>query len=157
MGTRKRSRIRTAAGYWAEGYVRVFLHRPNCDCAKEVPNRICKHWYLPKPAMSIFDQMLRVDAVGHDDYADAASDVFIEHLPGRDRGLWRRPNYLLPNMPAVEGAVPIGPESSWIKDDERLFGKDLAQQVNEAELAWARVLGPGHGPDDGMMPPREPV
>jgi hypothetical protein len=157
QGTRKRSRIRTAAGYWAEGFVRIFLHRPTCDCPKGVPNRVCKHWYINKPSVAMFNQMLRIDAVDHDDYADAASDVFVEKLPGKTTGLWRRPLYSMPNMPANEGAIPLGPESPYIKDDDRIFGSELARQISDTDRELATSLGPGHGPDEDWIPTREPV
>jgi hypothetical protein len=157
QGTHKRQRIRTAAGYWSEGYVRIFLHRPNCDCLKELPLRLCKHWAIPKPAMQLFNQMLRIDAVDHDDYADAAADVFIEKLPGKTFGLWRKPVYGAANNAANEGGVPMGPESSYIKDDDRVFGPALAQQINETEKEYATTMGPGHGPDEEWFPTFQPV
>ncbi len=158
QGTRKRSRIRTAAGYWSEGFVRVFLHRPSCNCEKAMPNRLCQHWNIGKSSLAMFNQMLRIDAVDHDDYADAASDVFIERLPGRQNGLWRKPDYSLTlNPSAYEGAIPLGPESAFIKDEGRIFGTELARQINDTAMEAADMLGPGHGPDAEWFPTYQPV
>jgi len=157
QGTKKRQRIRTGAGYWAEGFVRVFLHRPSCDCAQGMPKRLCKHWYIPKPAMTMFNQMLRIDAVDHDDYADAGVDVFVERLPGKTTGLWRKPVYGMGNVAADEGSVPMGPESAFIKDDERIFGHALATQISDTDREYAAQMGPGHGPSDEWLPPFQPV
>lgn len=157
QGTHKRSRIRTAAGYWAEGYVRVLLHRPDCNCEKGVPNRVCKHWRIPRPTMALFNQMLRIDAVDHDDFADAAADVFIEKLPGREHGLWRKPVYMGAQVAANEGAIPLGPESNYIKDDSRVFGTNLANQIADTDREYAKQMGPGHGPDEDWLPPYQPV
>lgn len=158
QGTRKRERIRTAAGYWAEGFVRIFLHRPTCDCDPALPTRLCKHWNVNKPTMTLFNQMLRIDAVDHDDYADAAADVFVERLPGKTFGLWRKPVYLQQQSNGHgEGAIPLGPESYYLKDDDRVFGPALAQQISDTDREYAERMGPGHGADEEWLPPFQPV
>lgn len=55
-GTRKVVRIREAAGYWLEGYVRLINDCPNLDL--------------------LINEMVRIGLSRHDDISDAAADVF---------------------------------------------------------------------------------
>jgi len=90
----KKARIRTGAGNWAEGYVRILLHKDNAD-----------NWIVPKVLRKCVGQILRVDHAGHDDLADAQTDGFIPQL-------WSKP-MSNPGMPAEEGSVAPRP---WDED-----------------------------------------
>lgn len=63
-GTRKTLRIREAAGYWIENFVRLIDNAPNRE--------------------QLEDEMLKIGFAAHDDVSDAAADVFRPEL-------WRRP------------------------------------------------------------------
>jgi len=75
QGTRKIERIRKAAGYWQEGYVRILLHK---DFRGE--------WIIPPMTRKLINQIIRIDAVKQKDLADAAADVF-------QPGIWRKPTF----------------------------------------------------------------
>jgi hypothetical protein len=148
-GTKKRQRIRTAAGTWAEGWVRVLLNKHETVMPD---GRKVIEWAEPAVWKMLANQMLRVDSVEHDDLADAAADVFVE-----DPRIWTRPSRMYLGDAPQEGQLPTGPAMGdrW-KENERLFGPDLAGQITESEEA-ASWMGPGHGPDNDWLPPREPV
>jgi len=148
QGTRKRSRIRKAAAHWAEGYVRVLLHR-RCTCGMDLPALECQHWVVPPIVLKFFNQMLRIDAVDHDDLADAAADVFVE-----EPKIWRRPLGLSFIM-GEEGAYPVQPNDDYTKRNP--LSQSMLEQIERTEMEAALVMGPGHGPDDNWLPPREPV
>jgi hypothetical protein len=136
-GTIKRARIRTSAGFWAEGFVRILLHRDK-DGA----------WIIPPVVKKFFNQMLRIDAVAHDDIADAQADIWTE-------GVWRRPTSP-EGMAGDEGSVPRGPGDSNLKAMSRpLTQAELREMMDERAQEEAQLLGPGHGADDDWMPPRE--
>lgn len=163
----KKSRIRTSAGHWAEGYVRILLHKRPCDCpppkidnnGKPIPVP-CPHWIIPNVVKKLFYQITRVDSSGgHDDIADAQADGFIE-------AIWKPPVGLIPNP--VEGAIPSSPGDEYLKTLSRpMTNEELFAMIdaNQAQRAWdeaaseAEYLGPGHGPDDEFLPPfpTEPV
>ncbi len=135
----KRARIRTAAGHWAEGYVRILLHKRNNE------------WFLNPTIRKLFSQILRIDVVSHEDLADAATDGFI-------RELWAPPTSN-PGIPGGEGTTPLRPWDNDLKDigkgptNEELRQLDLERQ----ELENEGYLSPGHGWDDESYLPREPV
>lgn len=149
QGTRKRSRIRQSAIHWAEGYVRILVHR-DCTCPMDLPSIECKHWKPSPTALTMFNQMLRIDAVEHDDLADAAADVFIEQPR-----IWRRPVSLSWMGAGEEGAFPIQPSDDYTKRNP--LSQQMLDQISETEREFAAMLGPGHGEDDYALPPREPV
>lgn len=153
QGTKKRSRIRKAAAHWAEGYVRVLLHR-QCQCPPHLPSLECPHWRVPPLALKFFNQMLRIDAVDHEDLADAAADVFIEELPNGGR-IWRRPLSINYFTAGDEGAYPVQPFDDETKRNP--LSHQMVEQIEDTEREAASWMGPGHGPDDYLLPPREPV
>jgi hypothetical protein len=91
----KKARIRTAAGQWAEGYVRILLHK---DSKGE--------WIIPPVVRKAIYQFVHVDADGHDDIADALTDGFISDL-------WRRPDFAMST--AIEGMPPMAPGDEQLK------------------------------------------
>ena len=153
QGTKKRSRIRKAAAYWAEGFVRVLLRRP-CQCPMDLPALECPHWRTPAIVLKFFNQMLRIDAVDHDDLADAAADVFVEEVPGGGR-IWRRPLQLTYMIAGEEGAFPVQPADDATKRNP--LSEQMLEQIEQTEYETAEMMGPGHGPTDTWLPPREPV
>jgi len=141
--TNKKARIRTGIGFWVENYVRILLHK---DASGE--------WIIPMVVRKLFNQILRIDVVDHDDLADAATDGFTP-------GIWVKPStqYQITD----EGAVPRSP---W-GDDLRAFSKppsieEVYEMIDQQrEVQW---MGPGHGPDIPMEPfdneleyPRVPI
>jgi hypothetical protein len=65
QGTKKHERIRTAAGYWSDGYVKLIDD--------------CENLHI------LIDQMLKLEGATYDDAADACADVW-------NQGVWRRPS-----------------------------------------------------------------
>lgn len=110
QGTKKRERIRKSAGLWAEGYVRILLHKDAHGA-----------WEIPQNTRMLLNQIMRVDVVKHDDLADAAADVFMP-------GVWRRPVFET-NISREEGMSPRSP------GDENL--RALSRPMTNEEL---RVL-----------------
>jgi len=124
--TNKKARIRSATGYWAEGYVRILLH-------KDVNGR----WIIPPIVRKLFSQILRIDVIEHDDLADAATDVFTP-------GIWLRP--VNPGLvSADEGTHPFAPGDEFLKSlshpmtNEELF--KMMEENKEIQETW----GPGRG------------
>lgn len=76
QATQKSKRIRGAAGMWADGFVRLPVFKDSSGAF--LPNSV--------PGLKeLRSQMLRVGISSHDDYADAASDVWAE-------GVWVKPS-----------------------------------------------------------------
>lgn len=105
----KKARIRTGAGNWAEGYVRILLNKD--------PGGV---WIVPKVVRKMVGQIVRIDHAGHDDLADAANDGFIPQL-------WARPT-ANPGLVTAEGTVAPRPWDEELKG----FGK---RPTNEELLA----------------------
>jgi hypothetical protein len=137
-GTKKRARIRTSIGYWAEGYVRILLHKDNQG-----------QWIIPMVVKKLFNQILRVDASAHDDLADAAADVFAN----TDPPIWRRPTALIPFN--EHGSIPRGPYEEDLKALSRpLSNFELKEMLEEQDRVLAE-MGPGHGWEEEWLPERE--
>jgi hypothetical protein len=139
-GTNKKARIRTSIGHWAENYVRILLH-------KDMQGK----WIIPPVVLELFNQILRIDAVEHEDIADALADGFISEI-------WTQPQQLYINESAFEGATPMQPGDEVMRDlsghpfhpgpSLELFKRwDLAQE-NPND---------GHRGTDGELMPRDPV
>lgn len=137
--TNKAARIRTAAGYWAEGYVRILLHQ-NED-----------KWVIPPQVRKLFNQIIRVDVVKHEDLADAATDGFIPQL-------WKPPT-TNPGIPQDEGATVRRPWDNDLKDvGNPISHEELLLLMQERdELRREGQLSPTQDWDDEWLPPREPV
>lgn len=93
----KTARIRTGAGVWAEGYVRILLWK----------HEHTNEWNVSPVFRKLVNQIVRVDVVKHDDLADAATDGFIPQL-------WSRP-LANPGLVADEGATPRRPGDEELK------------------------------------------
>jgi hypothetical protein len=140
-GTNKKARIRTSVGHWAENYVRILLH-------KDINGK----WIIPPVVLELFNQILRIDVVEHDDIADALADGFIERI-------WQPPTQVYLNEAAFEGYAPIQPGDECLRD---LSGRPFAPPSSEEIFRkWdeASVNGPNDGNrgDDGELLPRDPV
>lgn len=137
-GTHKRDRIRVSAGFWAEGYVRVLLHKD----AKG-------NWIVPPIVRKLFAQIVRVSAVAHDDLADAQADGFAEKI-------WRRPTTVIPY--SEDGAIPRAPFEDDLKALSRPLTNDELREMIDENKRVQESMGPGHGwENDESMPLREPV
>ena len=141
--TDKKGRIRTAAGHWAEGYVRILL-----DKAQDGT------WYLPDEARSLIQQIVKINATQHDDLADAATDGFIPEL-------WEPP-LSNPGIPDGTTNAPLQPGDEDLKWFSRKLSNEEILEMDDQikELREARELGytsPIGFDDDFYVPPREPV
>jgi len=159
--TEKKARIRTAVGHWAEGYVRILLHRDHCDCPPPEYDRLtnrylprqCPHFVVPPVVKTLIDQIVRVDVVGHDDIADAMTDGFTKQCG------WMPPA-VKPSDPRDEGAIPKRPWDEDLKTVGKAMSYDELNQflADRDEAASAGLMSPGHGwDDDSWSSPREPV
>jgi hypothetical protein len=142
--TDKKGRIRTAAGHWAEGYVRILLHKNQKN-----------EWIVPKEVSSLVYQILKVNATQHDDLADAATDGFIPQLwmpPMHNPGI---PDGMRSNIPMQPGDDDLKWFSGKLTDAEIIAHDDemKAQRVR-AEQGYSMPVG---FDDDGWVPPRSPV
>lgn len=140
--TSKKGRIRTAAGHWAEGYVRVLLHKDHDQ-----------QWIVPKDFRTLIYQILKVNATEHDDLADAATDGFIPEL-------WNAPatNPGIPDKdapPVQPGDADLKYFSGKLSDEQLLAYDDEMREMREAAENGGHV--PVGFDDDLWSPPREPV
>jgi hypothetical protein len=139
----KKGRIRTAAGHWAEGYVRILLHKTQKD-----------EWIVPKPVSSLIYQILKVNATQHDDLADAATDGFIGQL-------WNPPLHN-PGIPEGKDTPPLSPGDEDLKyfsgrlSDEQLLALDDEMREARERAEEGFPMPVGFDTDDLGMP-REPV
>jgi len=141
--TDKKGRIRTAAGHWAEGYVRILLNKnPAGD------------WVLPVEARSLVNQIIKVNSTAHDDLADAATDGFIPEL-------WAPP-LNNPGFPDPQSATPHQPGDDDLKwfakkltNDEIIAMDDEVREMREGREQGGAV--PVGFDDDNWVSPREPV
>lgn len=138
----KRARIRTTLGYWVEGYVGILLHKDEKG-----------QWIIPPPVKKLFNQILRIDIIDHEDVADAASDVFVP-------GIWRKPLAGAARDNNDDGAFVREPGDEYLKSFSRPLSNeeiyDMIDSRKEMEL-----FGPGRGPDypdeyENFLP-RDPV
>lgn len=124
--TNKKARIRSATGYWAEGYVRILLH-------KDINGR----WLIPPIVRKLFSQILRIDVIEHEDLADAATDVFTP-------GIWIKP--INPSMVSSdEGENPYAPGDDFLKSMSRPMTNDELFKLMEENKEIQKTMGPGHG------------
>ena len=109
----KKSRIRTGAGVWAEGYVRCLLWKQGEGATAT--------WTVPPVFRKLISQIVRIDVTKFDDLADAATDGFIQQL-------WARP--------MTNPGLPEKDEDVRRPGDEELkgFGRPA---TNEEIFAWA--------------------
>lgn len=122
----KKARIRTGAGNWAEGYVRILLNRRDDGT-----------WEVPLVVRKMVNQILHIDRPGHDDLADAQTDGFIP-------ALWTRPT-TNPGLSADEGGVAPRPWDEELKG----FGKPLSTEMLLALIDEQKEMREA-GLDDGV-------
>src|SRR6185436_13856788 len=140
--TDKKGRIRTAAGHWAEGYVRLLLHKDQQA-----------NWIVPPTLRSLVYQILKVNATEHDDLADAATDGFIPEL-------WNPPT-ANPGVPDKDTGVrqPGDDDLKYftgkLTDEQVLALDDEMREMRESIEQGATV--PVGFDEDGWNAPRDPV
>ena len=135
--TKKIERIRKAAGLWAEGYVRILLHKePGCKCNG---TDICRHWIVPPNTRLLINQIMRVDVIEHDDLADASADVFQPIV-------WRKPTFESGSNAIDEGGRPLQPGDEHLQALSRPLSneelKALLDESKEYNEDWNNGLGP---------------
>lgn len=131
--TDKKSRIRTGAGVWAEGYVRLLLWKDEST----------REWRVSQTLRKLVSQIVRVDVTKHDDLADAATDGFIPQL-------WSRP-LTNPGLQAPdEGFVPPRPGDEELKGFQRPLTPEqiLALVDEQRELIDADRMDGLRGSDE---------
>lgn len=132
QGTKKVERIKAAAGFWTENWMRLV-----CDYDEVAPpHPEWKAWHPERtPGLQVLiNEMLRIGVSAHDDMADACADVFIEQV-------WRRPQLATGYGAPEEGDLIVQPGDS----DLKLVAKKIS---NEQAAAMARTWGEVHGTDD---------
>ena len=137
----KRARIRSGAGYWVEGFVKILLHKS--------PDG---KWIIPPVVRKLINQVIRVDVTQHDDLADAAMDVFLPTI-------WRRP---LPRGSSEdEGSYIRHPGDDELKAFSRPITTEELYEMIDHNKEIQETMGPGRGWDtsdyDEPISPREPV
>jgi hypothetical protein len=157
----KKARIRTGAGHWATGYVRILLNKSTCDCPPAVYNPAtkmeektkCPHFVVPESTQKLINQIVKVDVVEHDDLADAATDGFAKQL-------WIPPD-VAPGMP--DQTTPIrAPGDDVLKSFARPMTNDevfaMIDARNELRNAGFDDGIRGWSSDEEMWAPdREPI
>jgi len=132
QGTIKRERIRKAAGMWADGYVRVLLHKDQDG-----------KWIVSPTVLKFFNQVLRVDVAPHDDIGDAFSDHFAD-------GVWQKPTFET-FINAREEGMPVRQAAD---EGLKAFSRPLTNDELKALLDgqdFIEQLGPGRGDDEEDM------
>jgi hypothetical protein len=124
QGTKKVQRIKTAAGYWAEGYMKLL-----CDYKDGKPDELSTEGLTE----TIYE-MLTIGKAAFDDRSDALADIW-------DEEIWTKP---APKGPSSEGANPIQPGDDALKAFGRPMGieelRDLYDQqhfpIGEPDVVW---------------------
>jgi len=132
QGTKKVERIKAAAGFWVEGWMRLV-----CDYDEKVAlHPQWKQWHTERtPGLDmLIEQMLKIGVSAHDDMADACADVFIDQV-------WRRPQLGMGMNATEEGDIPVQPGDSDLKN----FGKAIS---NEQAAMMAKTWEEMHGEED---------
>ena len=137
----KRARIRSGAGYWVEGYVKILLHKDETG-----------RWIIPVVVRKLISQIIRIDVATHDDLADAAMDVFLPTV-------WRRP---LPrgSGDSDEGSYARMPGDEALKSFSKPISTEELYAMIDLNKEIQETMGPGRGWEndyDEFLPPRDPV
>ncbi len=128
QGRNKVTRITTAAGYWVEGYVRLYRSAPGVG--------------------KLVSQMLRIGFSDHDDVADAAADIFNPEI-------WSRPERSLNQRAEDLGDYPVQPGDDVLKAGKVGSGHGELDEMYAEQNPWAvRYLEEFEDPYGGR---REPV
>jgi hypothetical protein len=134
QGTNKRARVRKAAGLWADGYVRVLLHK---DARGE--------WIIPPVVRELLNQIMRIDVVTHDDIADAAADVFMPEV-------WRKPSFN--SLQTDEGMPQMNPGDAGLKALSRPLTNEEIRTLTDDAKEYEGYNN-GLGPDTDWLPTAE--
>jgi hypothetical protein len=121
QGTKKRERIRKAAGLWAEGYVRILLHKDARG-----------YWEIPPATRRLLNQIMRIDVVKHDDLADAAADVFAPEV-------WRKPSF--DAYQTNQGAIPRSPGDEGLQAISRPLTNEELRTLMSSDEPFNNGLG----------------
>lgn len=110
QGTRKLIRMREAAGFWVDGHMKIVRDAPG--------------------AQRLINQMVRLGVSAHDDWADAAADVFAEKV--------YRPMLNPAQTNQIGGVIPRQPGDEFIKGYAR--GADATRSFYDFTLGrWAKL------------------
>ena len=132
QGTKKVERIKAAAGFWVEGWMRLI-----CEYDEQAPPHAqWKAWHTERtPGLDmLIEQMLKIGVSAHDDMADAYADVFIDQV-------WRRPQTGTGYSAANEGDEPVQPGDN----DLKTIGSKIS---NEQAAMMAKTWGETYGEED---------
>ena len=142
----KKARIRQNIGFWAEGYVRILLHKDDHG-----------NWLIPQVVRKLLNQILKIDIVEHEDIADASVDVFIP-------GIWLKPQPLNLINSSEEGSFVREPGDDSLKAMSRPLTTEELYVLMDENKEVQKTMGPGHGWDDPDNPyndefqsPRDPI
>lgn len=108
QGNRKLTRITTAAGYWVEGFVRLYKGAPGVG--------------------KLVSQMLRIGFSDHDDLADAAADIFNPEI-------WNRPERSMNQRAEDLGDYPVQPGDDVLKAGKK--GQGEIDELYAEQNPWA--------------------
>jgi len=108
-GQAKIARITNAAGYWTDGHVKLITDAPGVN--------------------ELVKQMTTIGTGAHDDWADAAADVFHKDVYVGMRRIGRAP----------ETSAPVYPGDEWLKTGQitggellKLYDKQVAQEQDQS-------------------------
>jgi hypothetical protein len=134
QGTKKILRLKTAAGYWAEGYFRILV--PFDQDGKPIRD-------ADPGVEAAVQEMLRIGKSYYDDISDALADVWHSEL-------WRRPQYLLGADPN-EGMPVTQPGDDALKS----FGKPVSyDEMTRLYDEQNPYLSPVGRDEEDFLPPR---
>lgn len=139
QGTKKIERIKAAAGFWVEGWMRLVCEYDE----KAPPHPTWKAWHPERtPGLEmLIEQMLKIGVSAHDDMADACADVFIDQV-------WRRPQFGTGFSASDEGDLIVQPGDSDLKDMSKRISNEQAAQMAKT---WEEM----HGDEEfDYLPPR---
>ena len=126
--TNKKARIRTAAGHWAENYVRILLHKSPTG-----------EWIIPPVLRKLIHQIVRIDTTDHDDIADATTDGFID-------AIWRKP--VERASLSQDSPIPVNPGDEDLKAlSRRMTNEELLDYLDERAAEESPQYGIGFDPD----------
>jgi hypothetical protein len=123
QGTKKLQRIKTSAGYWAEGFIKLVVEYVDGEPKRDTPG-----------ILETVYEMLNIGTASFDDRADALADLW-------DEEIWTRPTTVPQGM---EGAIIIQPGDEGLKAFARPVSieelRDLYDQqhypVGEYDEPW---------------------
>jgi hypothetical protein len=131
QGNKKTLRIKTAAGYWCEGYLKVLLHY--VDGQPDIGS-------FPQWQETMYE-MLTIGKAAFDDRSDALADIWHEEI-------WSKP--VLGGTSKEEGTYVVQPGDDALKNFTKLSITDIRQLYDDQNPN----LSPVGDWDEGYMPNR---